>query len=385
MELKEFTELNIHWIQDFGRDVLQKLDLSARQYINGINQGTLPFDELAIFISCRCFNIHCIMMLDNNYWSTETKMLHSRATVHLAYCGDYSYREIVAKDVSLVMDLPGYIEDAADADFSESDSGYDETEPEEEDPLDLHVSASDDDVIFMGESQLGPTDLVKISVKQEKVDDDVLYVGTYFLTEDEIKAKQDAVRVKLDPDAEPVNAAPNPSDSKENNNKNAAPDPSDSKENDNENANEQIELDGSGAAAAAKDPDQPSTSGSSSRMYLECKYNCHLCDLETEKQIVFIKHMAEQHPGQSMPCKYCGSLFITTNGPFKHERSHIYLKHPCDSCSYKAQFPYQLQQHRRSHTKENLWSCANCDRVFACKSSRTSHERTHGVELKCPQ
>ena len=176
------------------------------------------------------------------------------------------------------------------------------------------------------------------------------------------------MQVKPDPDAEPVNAAPDQSDSKENNN---------------ENANKQIEPDGSGAAAA-KDPDQPSTSGSS-RKYLEHKYNCHLCDLETEKQIVFIKHMAEQHPGQSMPCKYCGSLFVTTNGLFKHERSHIYLKHPCDSCSYKAQFPYQLQHHRRTHTKENLWNCANCDRVFACKSSHTSHERIHGVELKCPE
>ena len=195
IELKEFTELNVHWIQDVGRDVLQKLDLSAWQYINGINQGTLPFDKLAIFISCRCFNIHCIVMRDNNYWSTESKMLHSRATVHLAYCGEYSYREIVAKDDNLVMDLPGCIEDAGDVDFSESDSGYDETEPEEEDdhPLNLHVSAtneSDDDVIFMGESQLGPADLAKISVKQEQDDDDVLYVGTYFLTEEEIKAKQ---------------------------------------------------------------------------------------------------------------------------------------------------------------------------------------------------
>ena len=89
-ELKEFTELNIHWIQDVGQAVLDKLDLRARTYVNGINQGTLPFDELALFIACRCFNIHAIVMLDNDVWSTETNILHSKTTVGLAFCGKNS-------------------------------------------------------------------------------------------------------------------------------------------------------------------------------------------------------------------------------------------------------------------------------------------------------
>ena len=371
-ELKEFTELNVHWIQDIGRDVLNKLDLTARQYINGINQATQPFDELAIFVSCRCFNIHCIVMLHNTYWSTESKVLHSRATVRLAYCGGNIYREIVAKNVELVMELPGFIKDAADVDLTDSDSGYDETEPEEEQetPLNLHVGESDDDVIFMGESQLEPADLAKITVKQEQVDDDVLYVGTYFLSDEEIQAKQAAVQVKPDPDAEHDKAALDPSDSKEN-------------ENENEKANETADTEQDGSCAAAKDQDKPSSSGSS-RIYLERDYSCHLCDLKSEMQIVYIKHMAEQHPGVSMPCRHCGTLFMTTNGLFKHERSHFYLKHQCDTCGFKVQFPYQLAQHKKTHTKNNLWMCGLCERSFACKSSRTSHEKTHGVELKCP-
>ena len=125
-ELKEFTELNIHWIQDVGQAVLDKLDLRACTYVNGINQGTLPFDELALFIACRCFNIHAIVMLDNDVWSTKTNVLHSKATVRLAYCGKNSYREIAAINDEVVMELPGCIADSVDIDLTDSDSGYEE-------------------------------------------------------------------------------------------------------------------------------------------------------------------------------------------------------------------------------------------------------------------
>ena len=83
--------------------------------------------------------------------------------------------------------------------------------------------------------------------------------------------------------------------------------------------------------------------------------------------------------------KYCGKLFQTTNSLFKHERSHLYLNHKCQQCPYQAQFPYQLQQHQCTHTQQNMWMCAHCDKVFACKSSRNTHEQGHNINLKCQQ
>ena len=381
-ELKEFTELNIHWIQDVGQAVLEKLDLRARTYVNGINQGTVAFDELALFIACRCFNIHAIVMLDNDVWSTETDVLHSKATVRLAFCGKNTFREIVAINDEVVMELPGCIPESVDMDVTDSDSGYEDTtgDMEEENPLDLHVHVSDDDVIFVGTSQLGPEELSAIVVKPEPVeqdDDDVVYVDTVYLTEDEIKAKRSSVQVKNDPDG-PVNAAPDGSSVSNNpDESSAASNPQDSSVSNNP--------DEPSAASNPQDVASTSTSTRYNRTYLERSYKCHLCDLQTEIQIVYIKHMSDKHPDEQVPCRYCGKLFQTTNGLFKHERSHLYLNHKCQQCSYKAQFPYQLQQHQRTHTQQNMWMCAHCDKVFACKSSRNTHEQGHNINLKCQQ
>ena len=243
--------------------------------MNGINQGTLPFDELALFIACRCFNIHAIVMLDNDVWSTETNVLHSKATVRLAYCGKNSYREIADINDELVMELAGSIADSVDIDLTDSDSGYEEQTGDEniekEDPLDLHVS--DDDVIFLGTSQLGPEELSTIVVKPEPVeqdDDDVVYVDTVYLTEDEMKAKQSSVQVKKDPDG-PVDDL------------NAAPDGS-SVSNEAVASSKNYNPDVSSAVSNPQDSSVAVASTSKyNRTYLECDYKCHLCDLQTCK------------------------------------------------------------------------------------------------------
>ena len=214
------------------------------------------------------------------------------------------HREIAAINNELVMELPGSIADSVNMDLTDSDSGYEEETADknididkEEDPLDLHIS--DDDVIFLGTSQLGPEELATIVEKPEPVkqdDDDVVYVDTVYLTEDEMKAKQASVQVKKDPDG-PVH------------NLNAAPDGS-SVSNEAVASSKNYNPD---VSSAVSNPQDSSVSNKAvavastsyyNRTYLECDYKCHLCDLQTDMQIVCIKHMTDTHPGEQVPCRY---------------------------------------------------------------------------------
>ena len=128
-----------------------------------------------------------------------------------------------------------------------------------------------------------------------------------------------------------------------------------------------------------------STQHSNPRVYRSREYICYICQASNSMQIGFVDHMKDIHPGQPFNCDYCSSKFFTANGYFKHVRSHEYLKHQCLICAKRLQFPYQLEMHMKTHTKENMWMCTSqdCGKQFASKSSRDSHSRSHGVSLQC--
>ena len=113
------------------------------------------------------------------------------------------------------------------------------------------------------------------------------------------------------------------------------------------------------------------------------KYNCYLC-LETfTMQKSFVIHFQEKHSHDLFKCEFCQSDFKSSNGLFKHERSHEYLKHSCTFCSKKFQFPYQLEHHKRQHTGMGHIGCTKCPKTFGAKCSRDFHEKTHRVSMKC--
>ena len=86
-------------------------------------------------------------------------------------------------------------------------------------------------------------------------------------------------------------------------------------------------------------------------------YKCYLCGFVSELQVTFIKHFTTKHPGQSLKCDFCDSLFQTCNGLFKHERSHQYMRYRCDLCGHKTQFLCQMKVHYKVHSHSNLVQC----------------------------
>ena len=68
---------------------------------------------------------------------------------------------------------------------------------------------------------------------------------------------------------------------------------------------------------------------------------------------------------------------------FKHQRSHLYLKHVCDICQKRFQFPGQLQQHSKIHTGSGLFPCLHCDKKYTTNSAMLEHAKSHNVNLQC--
>ena len=121
------------------------------------------------------------------------------------------------------------------------------------------------------------------------------------------------------------------------------------------------------------------------RIYRTAKYVCYICDFSTEMQSGFVDHFTTLHSDCQFKCDFCEHYFNTSNRLFKHQRSHLYLKYHCDLCGHRTQFPYQMNAHRKTHSKTDMFGCSQCDRQFASKSSQVCHEKTHTTSIKCDQ
>ena len=73
------------------------------------------------------------------------------------------------------------------------------------------------------------------------------------------------------------------------------------------------------------------------------KHTCHLCGESFEMQVSFTTHYAKEHLNDPFQCEYCSHTVLSPNSLFKHQHSHLYLKHVCDICQKHFQFPGQLQ------------------------------------------
>ena len=122
-----------------------------------------------------------------------------------------------------------------------------------------------------------------------------------------------------------------------------------------------------------------------SRVYRNNDYNCYICGHSTSMQNGFVDHFNMEHKDSQFKCDFCDHFFESSNGLFKHQRSHQYLKYSCDLCGHKTQFPYQMKSHRKTHSKTDLYGCSLCTRQFASKSSMVSHEKTHTTRIQCDQ
>ena len=74
-----------------------KLSLSPQDYIDGLVEGTVDLEKVALLIVARALNIHIIVLCKERYWSTRVDKSHEDCQVKLAFKGGHSFKELTSK------------------------------------------------------------------------------------------------------------------------------------------------------------------------------------------------------------------------------------------------------------------------------------------------
>ena len=299
------------------------------------------FDELCITVACRALDIHCVILLEGGFWSTRPNNDTTDCLLKLCYVGDYGFKEL-CEETALIFgecestdaeNLSDFDDDLQDTGLFGSDSDNNDAQEEEQtdsqDQIDVKpmirfpcafTNSADNPVVVTDDEQMDvKPDVAKLQVTFTTTEDDPIVL----------------------------------SDSDDESEHQAVPQPS-------KHPKKQID-----------------------RVKRDRNYSCYICGTEFEKQGSFVSHHYDQHPNDQFKCEFCDNYFESANGLFKHQRSHLYMKHRCIDCNKFFQFPYQLKAHRTQHTGTGKHQCGLCDKMFGAKCSKDFHEKSHNVSIKC--
>ena len=354
---------NLTWISTIGTAVLKRCQLSPEEYIKNLVNATIPFDELAIVITCRVYNIHCIVLLHDGYWTTRPNLMFHDCLLQLAYVGDFGFKEISTELIeqlsepepdsdSLDQDVSAEQEDLAgtglldEENDEQSDTNSNNAAPVEE--------SNEHDTNTNNSVDIKPPVLAKFHFASDTIvidpddnnNDNSVDIKPPVLAK--FRFASDTIVIDSDSDTEDVV-----------HDKNAHDD------------------DATDVIFEKYDPPKYG------RTQHQRRYDCYVCNETFEMQQSFVVHFQSKHPTDPFKCAFCSGDFHSPNGLFKHERSHEYMKYLCIVCSKRFQFPYQLTTHQTVHTGLRRHKCNSCDKTFGSKCSRDFHQKTHGVQLHC--
>ena len=110
---------------------------------------------------------------------------------------------------------------------------------------------------------------------------------------------------------------------------------------------------------------------------------CSSCEqvFDTYKQLA--THVSKDHPEYKYKCRYCPKTFNSSSWKYQHQARHKGLQYQCgvEECSRLFQYAYQLRDHMKIHTGEQLYVCSTrkCGKGFTTKRARTYHEKKHSL------
>ena len=341
---------NYTWISTIGRAVLKRCKLSLEEYIKNLVNATIPSDKLAIVITCRVYNIHCIVLLNEGYWTIHPNSMFHDCLLWLAYVGDFGFKEISTELIeqlsepecdsdSLDDEVSGEQEDLAgtglldEENDEQSDSNTNNTAPSQESNED---NTNTNNTLDIKPPVLAKfhfaSDTIVIDPDEKSHEDDtnsnnLVDIKPPVLVK--FRFASDTIVIDSDSDAE------------------------DAHEDD--------------ATDVIFDRYNPPKYG---RTQHQCRYDCYVCNETFEMQQSFVVHFQSRHPTDPFKCCFCSGDFQSPNGLFKYERSHEYMKYLCIVCAKRFQFPYQLTNHQTVHTGLGRHKCDSCEKTFGSKCSR---------------
>ena len=96
-----FTKHNKNWLLSVGKPFFDELDVQPDIYLKEIAAGIRKFDAMAILLCCVAHDIHMMVLLNGNYWTTRSGNEHSLTQIKLAYVGQGNFKFIVPLNAEL--------------------------------------------------------------------------------------------------------------------------------------------------------------------------------------------------------------------------------------------------------------------------------------------
>ena len=90
----KFALDNQDWLQKVSADALNRADLTVEDFLKGLHNESLIFDELCIILTCHVFNVHCVVLLDGSYWCTWPNNEFHDCLIKIAYVDDFGFKEV---------------------------------------------------------------------------------------------------------------------------------------------------------------------------------------------------------------------------------------------------------------------------------------------------
>ena len=97
-----FTKCNKKWLLSVGKPLFDELDVEPDTYFKDIASGLHKFDALAIQLCCATHDIHAMVLLNRNYWTTRCANEYSLTQIKLAYIGQGNFKFIVPLNDQLI-------------------------------------------------------------------------------------------------------------------------------------------------------------------------------------------------------------------------------------------------------------------------------------------
>ena len=114
------------------------------------------------------------------------------------------------------------------------------------------------------------------------------------------------------------------------------------------------------------------------------RFKCRICPEILDSVHEYNFHYREQHP--PLPCPYCTRSFNAPRYLSRHLYTHAETMYECDKCDKGFAFESQYTAHKRLHIKDNDFVCmkANCGKRFKRDSELKAHVKTHRkTNIKC--
>ena len=319
----------LDYVERVGKNYLDKLGISAKEYVTQITSPSFPLDLLAMFLIARLYRFHIVVTFHTGAFFSDADRNYKKALFTLVYkAGDYFcetckmgqsgeyFQSLVDKTNASLM--PSHCPD-------------------------IKITLSEDEIQEVPDPKLH----IKLEFKHELPPEHTKQWSSTFSIASKLlnKAKKERMRASIKK----------------------------------EQKTQIHNLIFSGGLHPA-DIAQEARKG-----HKMINVDCDVCAVKCRSLREYVQHMTDKHPDHIFRCTVCGRGYRSYNGKYKHEKQHFGTKFVCMICGRAFKVKDSLNKHLPVHNPESKQYCDTCGKGFASKSSLKCHQNIHlDLSIPCP-